>query len=68
MQTFPSYPPWARASLHNFSSNETRVLEVENAGQTGRLIDGWFTWIEWVTTPDGNRDFAASTLHAIRLR
>jgi hypothetical protein len=67
MQTAAVAQPWARASLHNLISNETRVLESENAGQSGRLIDGWFTWIEWVNTPAGTRDNAASTLHAIRL-
>jgi hypothetical protein len=68
MQTAPSHDLWARASIHNPSSHETRVLETENAGQTGRLIDGWFTWIEWVDNAAGTRDFAASTLHAMRLR
>jgi hypothetical protein len=30
-------------------------------------VDGWFTWIEFKDDADGRHDWAASTVHALKL-
>lgn len=59
--------PASAPFMHNLTTLESREFQAVNAGASPRLVDGWFTWIDWTDSPDGRRNFAASTLYVLRL-
>jgi hypothetical protein len=57
----------AQAVLYQSGRNQSRTLDVPNTASTARLVDGWFTWIEFKDDADGRHDWAASTVRALKL-
>ncbi len=57
----------ARAILHNAIDHRQWSLAEPNTAATARLVDGWFTWSDFVEDSDGHRDWAAGAVHAIKL-
>lgn len=55
-------------SLWNATTREDRALDPEKVGASARVLDGWFTWIDWQDDSSGRRDFASSSLHVLKLQ